>query len=92
MGWVKQYPDGTCPVYIYEQYLEDNAARRRGGAGPSPKQKTALGLTESTDKRDEADDELDPWGDWDGWAWPGSDTEDEQAGGEEEKNDEVHVF
>ena len=94
LDWVKQYPGGTVPVYIYEQYLEDNGARRRGGAGRSAKQNKALGLTESTDncKLDEADDELDPWGDWDGWAWPGSDTEDEQAGGEEENNYEVHIF
>ena len=89
MDWVK---GDTVPVYIKEQYLEDNAARRRGGAGPSAKQKKALGLTESTDKRDEADDELDAWEDWDDWAWPASDTEDEEAGGEDENNVEVCVF
>ena len=92
LDWIEQYPGGTVPVYIYEQYSEDNGARRRGGADPSAKQKKALGLTESTDKRDEADDELDPWDDWDDWAWRARDTEDEQAGGDDEKNDEVHVF
>ena len=87
--WVK---GDTRPRYIYEQYLADNAARRRARAGISSKQKTALRLTESTDKRDEADDELNPWDDWDDWAWPASDTEDEEAGGEDENNDEVYVF
>ena len=88
MEWLK---GDTCPWYIREQYLDDNAASRRGGAGVSSKQKTALELTGSTynSKLEEAADE---WNAGDDWEWPAGDTEDEEAGGEDEKVHDVNFF
>ena len=68
LEWIRQ---ADCPWYVLEQYLTDNGARRRGGAGPSE----GAARRPATKNTDDAREDIE------GWEWPCAEETSEGAPG-----------